>query len=59
LEDLDWVLAIQEEFNNFEWNQVWTLVERPSSNVIGTKGVFRNKQDENGIVTRNKASPIA
>jgi hypothetical protein len=31
------------------------LVERPKLNIIGTKWVFRNKQDENGVVTRNKA----
>jgi hypothetical protein len=46
---------MQEELNNFERNQVWTLVERPNTNVIGTKWVFRNKQDENSVVTRNKA----
>ena len=45
LRDLDWVMAIQEELNNFERNQVWTLVERPNTNVIGTKWVFRNKID--------------
>ncbi|KAK1698143.1 hypothetical protein QYE76_014840 [Lolium multiflorum] len=28
-------------------------------NVIGTKWVFKNKQDENGIVTRNKARLVA
>jgi len=55
LADEDWVLAMQEELNNFGRNQVWTLVERPNTNVIGTKWVFRNKQDENGVVTRNKA----
>jgi hypothetical protein len=38
---------------------VWTLVERPNTNVIGTKWVFRNKQDENGMVTRNKARLVA
>ena len=27
LGDLDWVMAMQEELNNFERNQVWTLVE--------------------------------
>jgi hypothetical protein len=37
LGDLDWVIAMQEELNNFERNQVWTLVERPNTNVIGTK----------------------
>jgi hypothetical protein len=36
------------------------LVERPKNyNVIGTKWVFRNKQDENGIVVRNKARLVA
>jgi hypothetical protein len=48
-------MAMQEELNNFERNQVWTLVERPNTNVIGTKWVFQNKQDENGVVRRNKA----
>jgi hypothetical protein len=59
LEDEDWMKAMQEELNNFKRNQVWTLVERPKTNVIGTKWVFRNKQDENGVVTRNKARLIA
>ena len=49
-------MAIQEELNNIETNQVWTLVERHKSNVIGTKWVFQNKQDKDGVVTRNKAS---
>jgi hypothetical protein len=26
---------------------------------VGTKWVFRNKQDEHGVVTRNKARPLA
>jgi hypothetical protein len=30
-------------------------VERPKQNVNGTKWVFRNKQDEDGVVTKNKA----
>jgi hypothetical protein len=44
--DPDWVLAMQEELNNFKRNEVWTLVPRPKQNVVGTKWVFRNKQDE-------------
>ena len=52
-------MAMQEDLNNFERNQVWTLVERPNSNVIGKKWVFRNKQDEHGVVTRNKARLVA
>ena len=34
-------------------------MERPNTNVIGTKWVFRNKQDENSVVTRNKARLVA
>jgi hypothetical protein len=53
------VLAMQEELNNFKRNEVWTLVPRPKQNVVGTKWVFRNKQDEHGVVTRNKARLVA
>jgi hypothetical protein len=55
LRDLYWVVAMQEELNNFTRNEVWHLVLRPNQNVVGTKWVFRNKQDEHGVVTRNKA----
>jgi hypothetical protein len=50
LQDPDWVLAMQEELNNFKRNEVWSLVPRPKQNVVGTKWVFRNKQDEHGVV---------
>jgi hypothetical protein len=59
LHDPDWVVAMQEELNNFKRNEVWSLVERPKQNVICTKWVFRNKQDEHGVVTRNKARLVA
>ena len=38
-----------------------TLVEKPDNNhnIIGTKWVFRNKQDEDGQVVRNKARLVA
>jgi hypothetical protein len=55
LHDPDWVVVMQEELNNIKRNEVWSLVERPKQNVVGTKWVFRNKQDEHGVVTRNKA----
>jgi hypothetical protein len=55
LQDPDWVLAMQEELNNFKRNEVWSLVPRPKQNIVGTKWVFHNKQDEHGVVTRNKA----
>jgi hypothetical protein len=50
---------MQEELNNFKRNEVWSLVPRPKQNVVGTKWVFRNKQDEHGVVTRNKARLMA
>ena len=60
LQDPDWINAMHEELNNFTRNEVWTLEERPqSARVIGTKWVFRNKQDDQGVVVRNKARLVA
>jgi hypothetical protein len=60
LQDLDWINAMHEELNNFTRNEVWTLEERPQdAGVIGTKWVFRNKQDDQGIVVRNKVRLVA
>ena len=60
LEDPDWVIAMQEELNNFTRNEVWVLEERPQDkNIIGTKWVFRNKQDEHDVVVWNKAKLVA
>ncbi|KAK2444409.1 putative mitochondrial protein [Trifolium repens] len=51
---------MQEELTQFERNEVWDLVPRPKHvNVIGTKWVFKNKSNENGEVTRNKARLVA
>ncbi|KAI3681369.1 hypothetical protein L6452_36163 [Arctium lappa] len=56
LRDPNWVSAMQEELIEFSRNKVWNLIPRPSDKtVIGTKWVFRNKLDEHGTVTRNKA----
>jgi hypothetical protein len=59
LRDPDLVVAMQEALNNFTRNEVWHLVPHPNQNVVGTKWVFRNKQDEHGVVTRNKARLVA
>jgi hypothetical protein len=49
-----------EEIENFERNQVLTLVEHPRDvNVIGNKWVFKNKQGEDGEIVRNKARHVA
>ena len=51
---------MQDELNQFQRNEVWYLVPRPShQSVIGTKWVFRNKMNEDGVVTRNKARLVA
>ncbi|WVZ89077.1 LOW QUALITY PROTEIN: hypothetical protein U9M48_035533 [Paspalum notatum var. saurae] len=60
LSDPDWVNAMHEELNNFTRNEVWTLEARPKgARVIGTKWVFRNKQDDEGNIVRNKARLVA
>ncbi|GJS51794.1 retrovirus-related pol polyprotein from transposon TNT 1-94, partial [Tanacetum coccineum] len=60
LKDESRVVAMQEDLNQFVANDVWELVPLPmSQSVIGTKWVFRNKLDENGIVSRNKARLVA
>nr|GEV16744.1 retrovirus-related Pol polyprotein from transposon TNT 1-94 [Tanacetum cinerariifolium] len=56
LRDESWIVAMQEELNQFIANGVWELVPQPKNmSIIGTKWVFRNKLDENGIVSQNKA----
>jgi hypothetical protein len=59
LSDSSSVNAMNEELENFERNQVWTLVEPLiDMNVIVIKWVFNNKQWEDGEVVRNKAHLI-
>ena len=54
-----WIKAMEEELSQIKKNDTWELVPRPKDkNVIGTKWVFRNKLDENGQVTRNKAKLV-
>ena len=54
------MMAMQDELNNFTRNEVWVLEAPPKDkNIIGTKWVFRNKQDEHGVVIRNKARLVA
>jgi len=60
LHDSNWVVAMQDELNQFNRNDVWSIVPKNDvMNVIGTKWVFRNKMDENGNIVKNKAMPIA
>nr|GEY32141.1 retrovirus-related Pol polyprotein from transposon TNT 1-94 [Tanacetum cinerariifolium] len=58
--DESWKVAMQEELYQFISNDVWELVLQPRNmTIIGTKWVFRNKLEENGIVSRNKARLVA
>ncbi|GJR43002.1 retrovirus-related pol polyprotein from transposon TNT 1-94 [Tanacetum coccineum] len=60
LKDKSWVIAMQEELNQFISNDVWELVPNPKNmTIIGTKWVYRNKLDKNGVVSRNKARLVA
>ncbi|GKC92993.1 retrovirus-related pol polyprotein from transposon TNT 1-94 [Tanacetum coccineum] len=60
IQDESWTMAMQEKLNQFKTNDVWSLVP-PLENqtIIGTKWVFKNKLDENGVVSRNKARLVA
>ncbi|MCH92777.1 gag-pol polyprotein [Trifolium medium] len=56
----DAINAMQEELGQFKRNEVWDLVPKlENGNVIGTKWVYKNKSDEKGIVTINKARLVA
>nr|GEV48901.1 retrovirus-related Pol polyprotein from transposon TNT 1-94 [Tanacetum cinerariifolium] len=60
LGDESWIIAMQEELNQFIANDVWKLFPQlRNMKIIGTKWVFRNKLDENGVVSRNKARLVA
>jgi hypothetical protein len=56
INDEHYIKAMEEELDQIEKNETWELVPRPKDkNMIGTKWVFRNKLNEDGQVTRNKA----
>ncbi|GJX19816.1 retrovirus-related pol polyprotein from transposon TNT 1-94 [Tanacetum coccineum] len=60
IQDKSWTMDVQEELNQFKTNDVWSLVPSPNNQtIIGTKWVFKNKLDENGVVSTNKARLVA
>ncbi|GKD17742.1 putative ribonuclease H-like domain-containing protein, partial [Tanacetum coccineum] len=60
LEDKSWVDAMQEELLQFKIQKVWILVDLPfGKRAIETKWVYENKNDERGVVVRNKARLVA
>ncbi|GJZ71715.1 retrovirus-related pol polyprotein from transposon TNT 1-94 [Tanacetum coccineum] len=55
-----WVDAMQEELKQFYRNKVWTLVPLPHRKIaLCSKWVIKNKKDEHGITTKNKAILVA
>lgn len=49
LQDIEWIMPMQEELNQFSRNDVWDLVPRPKgTHIIGTKWIFMNKLNEQG-----------
>nr|KYP59566.1 Copia protein [Cajanus cajan] len=53
-------MAIHDDLNQFKRNNVWDLVpSNKDMNFIGTKWVFRNKLNEDGVIVKNKARLVA
>nr|GEV38867.1 hypothetical protein [Tanacetum cinerariifolium] len=60
LADPSWVDAMQEEMQQFKFQNVWVLVGLPPGKyAIGTKWILKNKRDAREIMVRNKARLVA
>lgn len=60
LYDDNWIMALQEELNQFQRNYVWDMVPKPhQKNIIETKWIFINNLNDQGEVVRNKARLVA
>ena len=60
LQDESWVEVMHDELQQFQRNDIWTLVPRLEGvNIIGTKWIFCNKTNEEGNVICNKARLVA
>ena len=53
-------MAMQEELNQFERNNVWESVPKSEyQSIISTKWVFGNTMDESNVIVRNKTRLVA
>ena len=60
IQDERWVKVMHDELQQFQRNDIWTLVPRLEGvNIIGTKWIFCNKTNEEGNVICNKARLVA
>ncbi|XP_021997206.1 uncharacterized mitochondrial protein AtMg00820-like [Helianthus annuus] len=58
--DPKWIAAMVDEINALQHNNTWMLVPRPSStNIVGSKWVFRTKYHSYETVERYKARLVA
>lgn len=58
--DHNWITAMQEGLAQLEVNKVRKLVlKQLGKSIFGTKSVFKNKMDPDGVAVRNKAKLIA
>jgi transposase InsO family protein len=56
----EWKQAMNEELKSIIENDTWELTELPKGRkAIGSKWIFKNKVDENGIIIRRKARLVA
>ena len=54
-----WKEAMDEEIKSMMKNEVWNLVQRPKTNVVTCKWLFRTKRKPNGEIDRYKARLVA
>lgn len=54
-----WIAAMKEEIQSFKKNSVYELVERPNTNIVTNKWVFKIRRDPQGKIERYKARLVA
>ncbi|XP_022003631.1 uncharacterized mitochondrial protein AtMg00820-like [Helianthus annuus] len=60
LKNPKWIQAMHDELKALHANQTWTLVPRPAStNIIGSKWIYRIKYKSNGSIDPYKARLVA
>nr|GEV80926.1 hypothetical protein [Tanacetum cinerariifolium] len=60
LKDVDWVIAMQDDLDQFARLKVRRLVSKPESKtIIKTKWIFKNKKNKSSLVIQNKARLLA
>jgi hypothetical protein len=59
-QDLDWIGAMNDEFNSLTTNNTWDLVTLPPGRkAIGCKWVYKIKQNSDGSIAKYKARLVA